>query len=910
MGTLSGEQKKRKVKLADDSRVFAEGTIRVDDKALAGDGAKRSSDESGGGGGGGGGGSLGTYKELCSIVNDIGQPDLIYKFMDLANYQAMLNSSKGAAYGFASIAKRAGDALAPHLAKLLPKLYRMQHDPNPRMQEAVKGIWQAVVDDPKTAVDSHFAAVMEELLGECGSRQWRARQSAASALAELLSGRRFVEVEPYLERAWTVSLRVVDDIKETVREVGKTLCRSVRGLTVRLCDAHHSSPEETRKTIAATLPLLLQTGLLSPVKEIQSLSMDVVMKVAKQAGSAEIRPHVPEMVKCLLEALSSMEDSRLNYIEQHAASVGLSAERLEHARLQNAKASPMGETLDVLMAHVDEEVMKDLVPAVGSVLRSGVGLNTRAGAGRFIARLCLRRGSLVRPHAGTLFKALLGAAASDRSASVTAAMVSAVAAVARHAAEPRVHRLVEDLAEMYDDVDGDAAEKRRALAAHLALELSRNASDALRDHAARILPLAFVGRFDQHAGCTRRWEEVWEENASGASSTVRLYLDEIVAACAADHLRAVPRQATGAAAMAEMAGGTEVALKVPEMLELPLGELGPRGRGKTRAKATADVAEARRRPPRSRVAARASSPPRHRSFAEEDPVSRRRSRRWIARSPRWPPPAATRRPPPIFSRQQCRSSANSSRLATRRWTKPRRRTRIEGGGTPWRRWRRRHIGGNARRRRAKRRETPRSDVSRRRWRGRRRARSPPPRRSARPSPRRALAPEHLWTRRAAGLRDVGRRRAREDGDAGGGMVVDDDDRGEGVRGGSEDVATAVGGGGGVGGGDESPGGEVGGSRGVRRGARGDERRGQSAGRQGGRGAGAGGTLNSRGERTRGRGRVFDRKRADRTRRLVRRCLTSVALRRGLPLTVCSYRCGLLNSPIVVNRQRRSHSVTD
>ena len=597
MGTLSGEQKKRKVKLADDSRVFAEGTIRVDDKALAGDGAKRSSDESGGGGGGGGGGSLGTYKELCSIVNDIGQPDLIYKFMDLANYQAMLNSSKGAAYGFASIAKRAGDALAPHLAKLLPKLYRMQHDPNPRMQEAVKGIWQAVVDDPKTAVDSHFAAVMEELLGECGSRQWRARQSAASALAELLSGRRFVEVEPYLERAWTVSLRVVDDIKETVREVGKTLCRSVRGLTVRLCDAHHSSPEETRKTIAATLPLLLQTGLLSPVKEIQSLSMDVVMKVAKQAGSAEIRPHVPEMVKCLLEALSSMEDSRLNYIEQHAASVGLSAERLEHARLQNAKASPMGETLDVLMAHVDEEVMKDLVPAVGSVLRSGVGLNTRAGAGRFIARLCLRRGSLVRPHAGKLFKALLGAAASDRSASVTAAMVSAVAAVARHAAEPRVHRLVEDLAEMYDDVDGDAAEKRRALAAHLALELSRNASDALRDHAARILPLAFVGRFDQHAGCTRRWEEVWEENASGASSTVRLYLDEIVAACAARLTSAqyhVKRQ--GAAAMAEMAkvAPEVVAPKVPEMLELLLGELPGRvWEGKDAVpKATADVAEA------------------------------------------------------------------------------------------------------------------------------------------------------------------------------------------------------------------------------------------------------------------------------------------------------------------------------
>jgi len=33
------------------------------------------------------------------------------------------------------------------------------------------------------------------------------------------------------------------------------------------------------------LPILLQTGILSPVKEIQSLSLEVVMKVAKQAGA-------------------------------------------------------------------------------------------------------------------------------------------------------------------------------------------------------------------------------------------------------------------------------------------------------------------------------------------------------------------------------------------------------------------------------------------------------------------------------------------------------------------------------------------------------------------------------------------------------------------------------------------------
>ena len=108
----------------------------------------------------------------------------------------------------------------------------------------------------RPATSTSIAAIMEELLAECGSRTWRARQSSAGALAELVSGRRFEEVGRYLERVWRASLRVADDIKETVREAGWTLCRTTRGLTVRLCDAHHSSPAEVEATIAATLPML------------------------------------------------------------------------------------------------------------------------------------------------------------------------------------------------------------------------------------------------------------------------------------------------------------------------------------------------------------------------------------------------------------------------------------------------------------------------------------------------------------------------------------------------------------------------------------------------------------------------------------------------------------------------------
>lgn len=54
--------------------------------------------------------------------------------MELANHARAASARKGAAVGFAAIAARAGDALAPHLPKLAPKLFRMQFDPNRGVQ--------------------------------------------------------------------------------------------------------------------------------------------------------------------------------------------------------------------------------------------------------------------------------------------------------------------------------------------------------------------------------------------------------------------------------------------------------------------------------------------------------------------------------------------------------------------------------------------------------------------------------------------------------------------------------------------------------------------------------------------------------------------------------------------------------
>ena len=55
-----------------------------------------------------GGGSLTTYKELCALATELGQPDLLYRFMDLANHASTMHSSRGAAFGLVTLIRSDG----------------------------------------------------------------------------------------------------------------------------------------------------------------------------------------------------------------------------------------------------------------------------------------------------------------------------------------------------------------------------------------------------------------------------------------------------------------------------------------------------------------------------------------------------------------------------------------------------------------------------------------------------------------------------------------------------------------------------------------------------------------------------------------------------------------------------------
>ncbi|KAJ3681025.1 hypothetical protein LUZ60_015514 [Juncus effusus] len=501
VSTLTGTGKrKRAIKLMEDSEVFQEGTIGKD---LSG-------------------GKLSTYKELCSLANEMGQPDLIYKFMDLANYQASLNSKRGAAFGFSKIAKQAGEALQPHLRSLIPRLVRYQYDPDKNVQDAMAHIWKSIVNDPKKTIDEYYDLIMDDLLMQCGSRLWRSRESSCLAIADLIQGRRFNQVGEHLKRIWTAAFRAMDDIKETVRNSGDSLCRALSSLTTRLCDLSLTDASDARQTMDVVLPFLLSEGIFSKVSSVQKASINLVMKLAKGAGIA-LRPHLPDLVGCMLECLSSLEDQRLNYVEMHASNAGIKTEKLEGLRIAVAKDSPMWETLDVCLKIVDNDSLSSLIPRLMQLVRSGVGLNTRVGVASFITLLVQKETNNIKPFTNALTKTLFHAVLDEKSGSVKKAFASSFSTVLKYASQAQVQKLLEDAAGLHS---GD--KNAQVSGAVLLRACFNNASEVLSGYNSVVIPVAFLSRFDDDKDINTLFEELWEEIPSGERVTLQLYLEEIV----------------------------------------------------------------------------------------------------------------------------------------------------------------------------------------------------------------------------------------------------------------------------------------------------------------------------------------------------------------------------------------------
>ncbi|XP_071264383.1 proteasome adapter and scaffold protein ECM29 isoform X2 [Salvelinus alpinus] len=506
---------------------------------------------------------LSTYKELCSLASDLNQPDLVYKFMNLANHHAMWNSRKGAAFGFNIIAAKAGEQLAPYLPQLVPRLYRYQFDPNLGIRTAMTSIWDALVTD-KNMVDKYLKEILQDVISNLTNNIWRARESACLALNDLIRGRNADDLIDHLEEIWETLFRVLDDIKESVRKAADITLKTLSKVCTRMCE---SSGLAAQRTVAVLLPTLLDKGIVSNVPEVRSLSIQTLVKVSKTAGN-RLKPHAPRLIPALLEALSVLEPQVLNYLSLRATEQEKSA--MDAARLSAAKSSPMMETINMCLQHLDVSVLGELVPRLCDLLKSGVGLGTKGGCASVIVSLTVQCPQDLTPYSGKLMSALLNGI-HDRSSVVQKAFSFALGHLVRTAKDSSVEKLLLKLTTWYMEKEEPVYRSSCALTVHA---ISHYSPDVLKGHAVVALPLAFLGMHqapgpDEEKGESHDatlWNEVWQEHVPGSFGGIRLYMTELIDITQkALQSQSWKMKAQGAAAMASIAKQQTGSLVAPHL---------------------------------------------------------------------------------------------------------------------------------------------------------------------------------------------------------------------------------------------------------------------------------------------------------------------------------------------------------
>ncbi|OAA53925.1 proteasome component [Niveomyces insectorum RCEF 264] len=462
--------------------------------------------------------SVTSYKDIVNLANEVGDQTLIYKFMSLAaNAATWSTRSAFGRFGLSNILSES--AVDP---KLYPKLYRYRFDPNTNVQRSMNDIWKALVKDSHAVLEEHFDAIMEDLLKSILTKEWRVREASCAAIAELLQGRVFSRYEKYYKDIWSRALKVLDDVKGSVREAALRLCISLSNTLVRQLE-EGGDGGGTSASVAMmneALPFLMSDkGIESGVEDVKIFATMTVLKIAKHGGKA-LRPYIAAMVPHLLGLLSTIEPQAFNYYYMRSGEED--KEKLDKMRSAMVSQSPISEAIENSLRNVDGSVMADLAPGLEAAIKSAVGMPTKIGCGRVVSTLATRHMADFAPYAGR-FLQLLEKEALDRNDEVSQSYAKAAAYVLRVAPDMAGERFATRFVNLYFAAED---EHRRQKVADAVLALAQISPDHFTALEGQLLPFAYLARHDTDDYVRKACDEVWRKHAGSGLSVAR-YVPEI-----------------------------------------------------------------------------------------------------------------------------------------------------------------------------------------------------------------------------------------------------------------------------------------------------------------------------------------------------------------------------------------------
>lgn len=461
--------------------------------------------------------SVTSYKDIVNLANEVGDQTLVYKFMSLASNAATWSTrSAFGRFGLSNILSES--EVDP---KLYPKLFRYRFDPNPNVQRSMNDIWKALVKDSNAVIETHFDAIVTDLLKSVHGKEWRVRQASCAAISDLIGGRPFQQYEKYYGEIWTKALKVLDDVKSTVREAAMRLCMGMANTLTRQLEEGGVSAS-AKNMMSSTLPFLLSdNGIESGVEEVKGFAITTVITITKTGGKA-LCPYIATIITHMLGLLSTIEPDAINYYYQRFGDDDRG--KIDKLRSQMVSQSPIFQAIENCLRNVEASVMPELAAGLEETIKSAIGMPTKVGCGRVLGTLATRHTTDFQPYASR-FLQLMEKQALDRNDEVSTGYARAAAYIMRHAPTDARERFVSKFQTLYFSAEDEARREKVAAAVAALSKISPDHFNALE---ASLLPFSYLGMHDTDEFVAKAFKEVWETHAGSARTATR-FVPEIVA---------------------------------------------------------------------------------------------------------------------------------------------------------------------------------------------------------------------------------------------------------------------------------------------------------------------------------------------------------------------------------------------
>lgn len=468
-------------------------------------------------------GNLSTYREICSLATELQKPDLVYYFMHLANHNAVWTSKKGAAFGFAAIAEIANEELNKYLPNIIPRLYRYQFDPTPKIQHSMSSIWRAIVPSTSKAIEQYHKEILSDITDNLTNYEWRVRISCCNALADLLRVNVRLNLAKCAPELLKTLFRVMDDIHEGTRLAATNTTKALSKVCVRYCDSSYG--KEGEEVLQAILPVLLDIGVVNVVSSVRIVSLQTISQLVSRAGVL-LKPSLVILIPALLSTIGESENPNLSYLSNVCGTISEARDAIDNIRASAAKEHYATETMTKCIQYIDAEILKELMPKIIELIKSSIGFGTKITCLHFIILLSTHFKQELQPYSGKLLNVLMNGLL-DRNSVVRKNNAIAIGHIVGSAKESSLEKLFKMLNTWYMERDDSIK-----LAIGQTLQAINNYNqEILRNFSNIVIPLTFFAMHEQKAQENENiidlWTELWNEITPGTETGIRQNIESI-----------------------------------------------------------------------------------------------------------------------------------------------------------------------------------------------------------------------------------------------------------------------------------------------------------------------------------------------------------------------------------------------